>query len=105
MSLKTNLSLGGPGNDSDLHQVNVETTTTNVVTFAGITAVVLLAVNLPILWAITKEKNCTFINILVGLDCIDSLAHIPILGVFNDCDPSLVHKETALVFGRLIAFL
>ena len=82
MALTTNHSLEGLQNNDDLNQVNDETTTTNVFTFAGVTAIVLVAVNVPILWAITKEKNFTFINILVGLDCIDSLAHIPILGVF-----------------------
>ena len=82
MALTTNLSLGGLQNKDELNKVNDETTATNVFSFAGVTAVVLIAVNVPILWAITKEKNLTFINILVGLDCIDSLAHIPVLGVF-----------------------
>ena len=82
MVLTTNLSLGGSSNELELNQVNVEATETNVFTFAGVTALVLFAVNVPILWAITKEKNFTFINILVGLDCIDSLAHLPVLGVF-----------------------
>ena len=82
MVLITNLSMGGLQNDEDLDKVNDETTSTNVYRFAAVTAVVLVAVNVPILWAITKEKNLTFINILVGLDCIDSLAHIPVLGVF-----------------------
>ena len=66
----------------DLEEVNMENPASGITSFAGITAVIILAVNIPILWAIKNEKNYTFINILVGLDCIDSLAHIPILRVF-----------------------
>ena len=69
-------------NDGWLDEVNIENPASGVTIFAGVTAAIIFAVNVPILWAIKKEKNYTFINILVGLDCIDSLAHIPILAVF-----------------------
>ena len=73
-------------NDGWLDEVNMENPARGVTIFAGVTAAIIFAVNVPILWAIKKEKNYTFINILVGLDCIDSLAHIPILGVFYRYD-------------------
>ena len=80
MTITANLSL--EDYNDDLDEVNVEIPASGVTGFAFITAVIIFAVNVPILWAITKEKNYTFINILVGLDCLDSLAHIPIFGVF-----------------------
>ena len=73
-------------NDGWLDEVNMENPASGVTIFAGVTAAIIFVVNVPIIWAIKKEKNYTFINILVGLDCIDSLAHIPILGVFYRYD-------------------
>ena len=75
--MSKNLSLNGEG--LEMHQVNMETTAGWSSTFAAVSAVIILVVNIPILREIKLEKNYTFINILVGLDCIDSLAHIPVL--------------------------
>ena len=69
-------------NDGWLDEVNMENPASGVTIFEGVTVAIIVAVNVPILWALKREKNFTFIDILVGLDCIDSLAHIPILGVF-----------------------
>ena len=79
MNLNMNMNLSLEGEGLEMHQVNLETQSGWASYFAGLSAVIILAVNIPILREIKQEKNYTLINILVGLDCIDSLAHIPIL--------------------------
>ena len=94
--MATNISYEG---QDGLEEVNMENPAHGITGFAGITAVIILAVNVPILWAIKEEKNFTFINILVGLDCMDSLAHIPILGVFyRYIDYKVIRPDLFVVF-------
>ena len=75
--LEMNLTIGVEG--LDLQKVNVETMSTTMNACVAISAVIILLVNIPIIKSISGEKNLTFINVLVLLDCLDSIAHIPIL--------------------------
>ena len=59
--------------------INEETMSSIIITFAMVSAVIILAVNIPIITSFSKVRNYTFINNLVLLDCVDSLAHIPCL--------------------------
>ena len=68
--------------DLDMQKINVETMSTAMDAYVAISAVIILLVNIPIIKSICGEKNFTFINILVLLDCLDSIAHIPILVQF-----------------------
>ena len=82
MSESHNVILDHSLKDIDLQKVNVETMSSVMNTFVVISAVLILVVNIPIIRSVCKEKNYTLINILVLLDCLDSLAHIPILAQF-----------------------
>ena len=67
------------GEDLSQHRVNEETMSTAMYTCVAISAILILSVNLTIIMSIMEY---TFINILVILDCLDSIAHIPILAQF-----------------------
>ena len=67
------------GEDLSQHEVNEETMSTAMYTCVAISAVLILSVNITIINSIMEY---TFINILVILDCLDSIAHIPILAQF-----------------------
>ena len=67
------------GEDLSQHRVNEETMSTAMYTCVAISAILILSVNLTIIKSIMEY---TFINILVILDCLDSIAHIPILAQF-----------------------
>ena len=75
--LALNLTLAGE--DVTMEEMNIKLQSAGVIKLAVVSAVFILAVNIPIIQAIKKEKKYTFINILVCLDCMDSLAHIPCL--------------------------
>ena len=75
LTLKIELS----GEDLSQHRVNEETMSTAMYTCVAISAILILSVNLTIIKSIMEY---TFINILVILDCLDSIAHIPILAQF-----------------------
>ena len=66
----------------DMQNINVETLSTAMYAYVAISAVIILLVNFPIIKSICGEKNFMYINILVLLDCLDSIAHIPILAQF-----------------------
>ena len=68
--------------DINMEKINKETSSSELKTFVVISAVIIVVVNIPIIRSIMKEKNYTFINILVLLDCVNSLAHIPILAQY-----------------------
>ena len=78
--LEMNLTMDVEG--LDLQKVNVETMSTTIHACVAISAVIILLVNIMIIKSISVEKNLTFINVLVLLDCLDSIAHIPILVQF-----------------------
>ena len=78
--LRGNLSLLCEGIHMD--QVNMDTQSSKIVTLVSLSILVILSVNIPILKEIWKENKYTFINILVGMDCINALMHIPTLGQF-----------------------
>ena len=65
-SMAMNLSL--QGEKISLNDINIETQEAWISRFAGISALIIFAVNIPIIREIRKEKNYTLINILVGLD-------------------------------------
>ena len=67
------------GEDLAQHRVNEEVMSTTMYIFVALSAILIVCVNVPIIKAIT---DYTFINILVILDCLDSIAHIPILAQF-----------------------
>ena len=75
------MNLSVQGEETSMNDINIETQAAWISRFAGISALIIFSVNIPILREIRKEKNYTLINILVGLDCLDSLAHIPVLGL------------------------
>ena len=65
--------------DLDQQKVNDHTMSTAIYSSVVISAFFIIGVNFTIIKSIMAEKNFTFINILVLLDCLDSIAHIPIL--------------------------
>ena len=78
--LEMNLTMDVEG--LDLQKVNVESMSTTMNACVAISAVIILLVNIMIIKSISVEKNLTFINVLVLLDCLDSIAYIPILVQF-----------------------
>ena len=78
-NISLNLDLHTVIKNLEMDFVNEEISTPFMKYFLVISVVIILVVNSMIIFEITKEKNFTFINVLVLLDCIDSLAHIFIL--------------------------
>ena len=78
-NISLNLDLHTVIKNLEMDFVNEEISTPFMKYFLVISVVIILVVNSMIIFEITKEKNFTFINELVLLDCIDSLAHIFIL--------------------------
>ena len=61
----------------DTTAVNVEGTLhVKLITFM---VILIPVVNIPIIRSIYRDKAKTFINILVLLDCVNALGHVPIL--------------------------
>ena len=65
-----------------LEHVNIENSPWMVTSWAGLTGIIICCVNLPIIKEVLSQKELTFINILIILDCSVSLAHVPVLNVF-----------------------
>ena len=42
-------------------------------------ALIVLIINIPLLWIVTKTWNSSLINQLIGFDCLVALLHIPII--------------------------
>ena len=78
-NISLNLDLHTVIKNLEMDFVNEEISTPFMKYFLVVSVVIILVVNSMIIFEITKEKNFTFINVLVLLDCIDSLAHIFIL--------------------------
>ena len=70
------------GEDIHMDKVNNDKQSSWIVTLVTVSIVAISAVNIPILREIRNEKKYTFITILVGIDCIIALTHIPTLGKF-----------------------
>ena len=70
------------GEDVNMDKVNNGKQSSWTVTLVTVSIVAISIVNIPILREIKNEKKYTFINILVGMDCIIALSHIPTLGKF-----------------------
>ena len=64
--------------DIDLEIVNEETSPFPLKMCVTISGLIIFAVNICIIREIMRERDFTFINILVLFDCVDSLLHIPI---------------------------
>ena len=61
----------------DTTAVNVEGTLhVELITFM---VILIPVVNIPIIRSIYRDKAKTFINILVLLDCVNALGHVPML--------------------------
>ena len=76
----SNVSLGGFPQSLDLFDtaaVNKEQATDlGVLTFV---IILLPAVNIPIINSVCNDKSGSFLNTLIILDCLNALAHVPIL--------------------------
>ena len=68
--------------DISLRNINEETSSSVLKIAVVISALFISVVNIPIIGAITRGKDYTFINLMVLFDCVDSLAHIPILSQY-----------------------
>ena len=75
-------SILGMIEDIDLDVVNKESSPFPLKICVALSAVLILVVNVCIIREIIRERDFTFINILVLFDCVDSLLHIPIFAQF-----------------------
>ena len=76
-SLERNISFDGDG--VEMFPMNEETSSCVMKMLAVISALSIMGVNIPIITTISRGKEWTFINLMVLLDCVDAVAHIPIL--------------------------
>ena len=68
--------------DITLMNINEETSSSVLKIAVVMSALFICVVNIPIIGAITRGKDYTFINLMVLFDCVDSLAHIQILSQY-----------------------
>ena len=76
-SLERNISFEGEG--VEMFPMNEETSSYMMKMLVVISGLSILGVNIPIITIITRGKEWTFINLMVLLDCVDAIGHIPIL--------------------------